>query len=112
MTVPTVQPKHSVMADRVAAARAAHQLLDAEPLIFRDPLAVPIVGAPAAKLRQEHDPLMQVEHVRRMRTSVAVRSAFAEEEVARAMAAGASQYVVLGAGLDTFAYRRADVADR
>src|SRR5205085_1676970 len=39
------------------------------------------------------------------RAYMAVRSRFAEEELARAVAAGVRQYVVLGAGLDTFAYR-------
>src|SRR5262249_47322850 len=44
--------------------------------------------------------------VRRMRAFIVARSRYAEDELARAIAAGTAQYVILGAGLDTFAYRR------
>ena len=89
---------------RVAVLRAAHQLLD-EPIVFDDPLALPILGAATeAQLRedpfQHNDPLW-----RGLRASLVVRSRVAEDELARAVEAGVAQYVVLGAGLDTFAYR-------
>lgn len=42
---------------------------------------------------------------RGLRAGLVARSRFAEDELARAVAAGVRQYVVLGAGLDTFAYR-------
>ena len=89
---------------QVAALRAVHQLLDA-PVVLDDPLALPILGAKrTAALRA--DPFQYNDPLRRMvRASLAVRSRLAEDELARARQRGAAQYVVLGAGLDTFAYR-------
>jgi len=84
--------------------RAAHQLVDRPP-IFEDPLALRIVGEEAAaELREGRD-------VRAMTTStglrifIATRSRFTEDCLDAAMARGVRQYVLLGAGLDTFAYR-------
>jgi methyltransferase (TIGR00027 family) len=90
-------------ARRVAIRRAAHQLLD-RPLVLDDPLALSIIGAEAAAALQS-DPREHHGFSRGFRAFMAVRSRFAEDELARAVARGVSQYVVLGAGLDTFAYR-------
>lgn len=103
---------HSHMAERVAVARAAHQLVDSRPLIFEDPLALPIIGAAGERILRENKSSYPVEGLRRARSSITVRSRFTEEELARAMAGDVRQYVILGAGLDTFAYRRADLRDR
>ena len=91
-------------AQRVAALRAVHQLLD-EPLVLPDPIALPLLGASTeAALRNDpfvlNDPLS-----RSLRAALVARSRFVEDELARCVAAGVRQYVVLGAGLDTFAYR-------
>jgi methyltransferase (TIGR00027 family) len=96
-------PSHT--AKRVALRRAAHQVLD-HPRVFDDPLALRIVGAPSegeAAFRQ--DQREQTRFARSMRAFMAVRSRVAEDELERAVARGVRQYVVLGAGLDTFAYR-------
>lgn len=95
------QPSATAMA--TARARAQHQLAD-EPRIFTDPLAVPIVGAEAAR-DNEFDRGLDPEFVRRRRLLLAARSRFADDEVAESIAAGARQVVILGAGLDTAAYR-------
>jgi methyltransferase (TIGR00027 family) len=100
----THNKKTSDSALRVAELRAIHQLLD-EPVVFDDPLALSILGTQhEAALRADpfvfNDPLL-----RGMRALLAVRSRLAEEELARAVTNGVRQYVVLGAGLDTFAYR-------
>jgi methyltransferase (TIGR00027 family) len=92
---------------RVAIRRAAHQILD-HPLILDDPLAIRILsGDPgseeASKLLSGSEPGGAA--VRGMRAFMAVRSRFAEDELAKAAGTGTTQYVVLGAGLDTFAYR-------
>lgn len=89
---------------RVATQRAAHQLLDA-PLVFEDPLALKILHAAEedslrGDLSQYNTPLLKG-----LRTSVVVRSRFAEDEWHRSRQRGIRQYVILGAGLDTFAYR-------
>lgn len=87
----------------VAVWRAAHQLLE-QPLIFNDPLALRILGETKFRLMQEleshKDPLSAA-----MRASIAVRSRFAEDERRSAIECGVNQYVILGAGLDTYAYR-------
>ena len=96
--------KPSRTAWRVATLRAAHQLLD-EPIVLNDPIALPILG-PQAEAELREDPFLYNDPASRgLRAAVVVRSRFAEDELARAVATGVQQYVVLGAGLDTFAYR-------
>lgn len=87
--------RSSRTARSVAARRAAHQILDVPP-VFEDPLAIKIADADA-----ESDGIAS----RFLRAFIAVRSRFAEDELKSAVARGTLQYVVLGAGLDTFAYR-------
>ncbi|HTY22809.1 MAG TPA: SAM-dependent methyltransferase [Desulfomonilaceae bacterium] len=95
----------SATAQRVAMRRAAHQLLD-DPKIFDDPVALRIVGKESASALQanprqsEDTPL-----ARYLRAFAAARSRFAEDQLALGVRRGVRQYVVLGAGLDTFAYR-------
>ncbi|MGO9022574.1 MAG: SAM-dependent methyltransferase [Syntrophobacteraceae bacterium] len=105
---PDPAPKSTAL--RVAIYRAAHQLLDA-PLVFEDPLALKILGATEERslrgdLSRHNAPLLKG-----LRTSVAVRSRLAEDEWARSKQRGVRQYVILGAGLDTFAYRNRDRDD-
>lgn len=103
------RPSYTAMS--VASHRAIHQLLD-EPKIFSDPLALAILGPPSGprwekRLRQAKSGV-----ARGLRTFLAVRSRFAEDRLDLARARGVIQYVVLGAGLDTFAYRtRRDPAE-
>jgi len=86
---------------RVALRRAAHQIWD-HPRVFDDPIALKIIGnAAAAELAEKRPPSPS----RYLRAFVVARSRFAEDHLAEAAAKGVKQYVVLGAGLDTFAYR-------
>ena len=91
----------SVTAVGAAGHRAAHQVLE-RGFVFADPLALAILGQDAdnavvlARERPERRPL---------RLFVAMRSRFAEDSAAHAIAEGVKQILVLGAGLDTFAYR-------
>ncbi|MEY4564527.1 MAG: hypothetical protein RLZZ618_3804 [Pseudomonadota bacterium] len=103
----TAGPKPSAML--VANLRAAHQLVD-QPLIFTDPLALTILGTEGeAQLRaqaaQFKDPTATA-----LRTSLVVRSQLVEDQCSAAVAQGVLQTVILGAGLDTFAYRHPPVA--
>jgi len=96
------EPSRTALA--AAVHRAAHQVLEGG-RIFADPLAARILGGgeAAARLAEriaEDDPAH-----RRMRLFIAVRTRFAEDAAAAACARGARQVVVLGAGLDTYAYR-------
>jgi methyltransferase (TIGR00027 family) len=83
---------------RAAGHRAAHQILEGG-RIFTDPLAIPILGEDAEAMIAD---ARAHPGSRMLRAFIAARSRFAESA---AMAAGARQIVVLGAGLDTFACR-------
>jgi methyltransferase (TIGR00027 family) len=98
---------------RVALRRAAHQLYD-RPLVFEDPIAIPILGTEyAEELRRTPNPDAdgkQRPFSLAMRAHLVARSRYAEEKLAESVgrneeAGGATQYVLLGAGLDTFAHR-------
>lgn len=97
---------------RVAMRRAAHQLLDDDPKIFNDPLVLRILGKELIDTKlsdpawSEQTKLSQV-----LRASLAARSRFAEDELHQAVKKGARQYVILGAGLDTFAHRNPYTGD-
>lgn len=94
----------SATAFRVAMRRAAHQVLD-QPHVLEDPVALRIIGpARAASLGAERKTYDST-FARRLRAFLVARSRCAEDALADAVARGVTQYVVLGAGLDTFAYR-------
>lgn len=84
--------------------RAVHQLLD-DPKVLEDPYALAILGSETeAALRAQPDRDEKLGSAN-IRAFMAARSRFAEDEVAAAYGVGVRQCVVLGAGLDTFAYR-------
>ena len=91
--------------------RAAHQLYD-NPKILDDPIALPILGEKAQEQVRLEGRKIYARASRYVRAFMVVRSRLAEDELAAAVARGASQYVILGAGLDTFAYRNPYDADR
>ncbi|WP_435102525.1 class I SAM-dependent methyltransferase [Arhodomonas sp. AD133] len=94
----------SPSAVRTATARAVHQLLD-DPIVFEDPLALPILGRGHERAVRE-DPFRHNDPAARtMRAAIVARSRLAEDELQKAVGEGVRQFVVLGAGLDTFAYR-------
>ena len=101
----------STTALRVAARRAAHQVFDV-PKIFDDPLALPILGLDKGSTAGhgqgwlDDSPLSRV-----LRASLAARSRSAEDALRHAREHGVNQYVILGAGLDTFAYRTPSPGD-
>ena len=100
--------KPSVTAMRTAMMRAAHLLWD-DPKIFEDTLALRLCGCESeAALRAQLDQL-DPEVVRRVTGTVVMRGRYLEDEVDRAVERGLFQYVILGAGLDSFAYRRTDL---
>ena len=94
----------SATAYRVAMRRAAHQLLDS-PVVLEDPIALRIVGPRGAAAIRDDPKRFDSAFGRALRLFLVARSRCAEDALARAVAAGVRQYVVLGAGLDTFAYR-------
>lgn len=87
-----------------ALQRAAHQLLES-PRVFEDPMALRIFGAPGVRWLGSNLERYRTARSRAMRAFLVMRSRFAEDGLADAVRRGTLQYVVLGAGLDTFAYR-------
>src|ERR1700678_2449269 len=92
---------------RVALRRAAHQIHDS-PVVFDDPIAVALLGS-------DHAEELQRTAVRRdrpfsigLRAFLVARSRYAEDNLRKAVADGVEQYILLGAGLDTFAYRNSN----
>ncbi|MGW4522294.1 class I SAM-dependent methyltransferase [Amycolatopsis sp. NPDC004378] len=101
---PAIAPRVSRTAFTAAAARAAHLLVDAEPIIFSDPLAAPLLGERAEELLAYHHNHGTHPVLAGARAQAVCRSRFTEERLTRANS-GIDQYVILGAGLDSFAYR-------
>lgn len=97
-------PKPSAL--RVAMLRAAHQLLDV-PVVFEDPLAFSILGAEGEALRGDRSRCEALGGVG-FRAALVLRGRVAEDQWAQARQYGVRQYVILGAGLETFAYRNRD----
>ncbi len=87
-----------------AAHRAAHQILD-KPVVFADPLAIRILGGEGAEALQRRIEPKEAQAWRRMRAFMAGRSRFTEDVLAELVREGICQFVILGAGFDTFAYR-------
>jgi methyltransferase (TIGR00027 family) len=85
--------------------RAAHQLLDV-PKVFDDPVALRIIGKESTLALQANPRQYETTKLSPyLRAFVAARSRYAEDELALGVRRGVRQYVILGAGLDTFAYR-------
>lgn len=105
------ETKPSQTALATAYMRAAHQVLDQPPLLFADPLAVAVLGTGAAE-RIAAEARFRTPEARLLRSHVVLRSRFTEDRLAAAVARGVTQYVVLGAGLDTFAFRQPSWAQR
>ncbi len=93
-----------------AYLRAAHQLLEAPPRILEDPVAVRLLGAGAEKRIRDDTDAFQSPARRALRAHVVLRSRFAEDRLAGAVARGVEQYILLGAGFDTFALRQPEWA--
>ena len=98
------QPSRTALA--TAYLRAAHQLLDAPPRILEDPLAVSVLGEGASDRIRNDEARYRSPGAQALRAHVVLRTRFAEDRLAEAVKRGVCQYVLLGAGLDTFAFRQ------
>jgi methyltransferase (TIGR00027 family) len=96
---------------RVALRRAAHQLHDAAPLVFDDPLAFRILGKQFQDELQRTPNSARRPHSAAMRAWMVARARLAEDTLAASLPnpslpdSRPQQYLILGAGLDTFACR-------
>lgn len=96
-------------AERVALWRAIHMQVDAPPAVFDDEVGLRLV-APAEGWRDRPD--MNPEATKLFRASIVARARFIEDSVEEQAQRGVGQYVILGAGLDTFAQRKPELASR
>ena len=87
-----------------AKLRAVHQILE-YPRILHDPFALPILGPGGEAELRAVLAQYQLPFPRGMRAAMVLRSRYADDRFYAATRRGVRQYVVLGAGLDTFAYR-------
>ena len=98
-----------------AFGRAAHVFLDDPPYVFDDTLSIRLPGDDVLRAVHLLGPngrlLVTPEDPRaRWRGTFVGRARFVEDVVGERLAAGVDQYVILGAGLDTFAQRRPEAA--
>ena len=93
------------MAEQTALFRAAHQVLDNDPKILLDPLAVTLLGKETETRINAQRELYTKPYIVKARTFAIMRSRFTEDELSAAIDRGVRQYVILGAGLDTSPYR-------
>jgi methyltransferase (TIGR00027 family) len=98
--------KASATAAGVAVARAAHRSCDQPPWVLDDPFALQLAGPQWAEIQAASAAALPPAAIRQSRASVVARSRYAEDRLA---CGGQRQYVILGAGLDSFAWRRADL---
>ncbi|HEY1797580.1 MAG TPA: class I SAM-dependent methyltransferase [Stellaceae bacterium] len=94
---------------RVALWRALHVEVDAPPHVFEDTCGLRL-AAPEEGWRERGD--MHPEGTRIFRAAIVARARYIEDLVVEAAGRGVGQYVILGAGLDTFAQRRPEIASR
>ncbi|HEY6648711.1 MAG TPA: class I SAM-dependent methyltransferase [Mycobacterium sp.] len=107
MTHATSAPDSTAV--RTALWRALHVELDAPPLVLDDTIGMQLAD-PDPDWRSRGD--MHPDGTRAFRASIVARARYLDDLVAEHAAAGVGQYVILGAGLDTFAQRHPDVAVR
>src|SRR5205823_7297244 len=94
---------------RTALWRALHVQIDAPPHVLEDEIGLKL-AAPDEEWRDRPD--MNLEWTRRIRAAIVARARFVEDLVVEQAGLGVSQYVILGAGLDTFAQRKPEIASR
>ena len=90
---------------RTALWRALHVEVDDKPYLIEDEIGLKLIAPP-----EDWQERPDMKYTRRLRASVIARSRFVEDLITEQSLKGISQYVILGAGLDTFAQRRADIA--
>ncbi len=115
--------KPSRTALMTAVQRAHHELNAPEPKILRDTLALPLTGLQSkeeiqtyintivAAFAQMSDQKTAEVFMQRIDAAVCMRSRVVEEKLAIARERGVTQLVILGAGLDSTAYRRTDLTE-
>jgi len=89
-----------------AYLRAAHQILDAQPRVLQDPVALCLLGKTASQRIRSTIERYQTPGAKALRSHIVLRSRFTEDRLCAAVRRGITQYILLGAGFDTFAFRQ------
>jgi len=106
-----VTDRHSSnTAVRAATMRAVHQLIDEEPKILNDPIVLRLLGASTLDQIHLNPKKFRTPRMKALRSRIVMRSRYTEDCLAEAVENGVQQYLILGAGLDTFPYRQPDWA--
>src|SRR5690349_14256618 len=100
-----IQPDNTAV--RTALWRALHVQADAMPHILEDEIGLKLIAPP-----EDWQERPDMKFTKRLRASIVARARFIEDLISEQNTQGINQYVVLGAGLDTFAQRRTDIAYR
>ena len=100
-------PEADNTAIRTALWRALHMQVDAKPYVLEDEIGLKLI-APPSDWQQRPD----MKFTKRLRASIIARARFVEDLIIEHSKQGISQYVILGAGLDTLAQRRPDIASK
>jgi methyltransferase (TIGR00027 family) len=101
-----MEREFSSTAMRVAELRAAHLLMDGEPKILDDRVVLQLLDADVIERINSHAAELNAPWLLGMRSHVLLRSRYTEDRLAEAVKRGVDQFVILGAGYDTFAYRQ------
>ncbi len=99
------QARPSRTSDIPSIMRAVHQTSDGEPKILADPIVAKLIDIPALDANWLA-PILGHSFAKQWRAGFLIRSRYAEDCLSEAVARGLRQYLILGAGLDTFAYRQ------
>jgi methyltransferase (TIGR00027 family) len=99
----TIKPDNTAV--RTALWRALHLQVDEKPHIIEDEIGSKLID-PSDNWQQRPD----MKFTKRIRASIVARSRFIEDLIIEQCKNGISQYVILGAGLDTFAQRKPEIA--
>ncbi|HTB51909.1 MAG TPA: class I SAM-dependent methyltransferase [Ferruginibacter sp.] len=102
-----IEPDNTAV--RTALWRALHVQVDARPHILEDEVGLQLI-APNKGWQQRPD--IHPEFTKRLRASIVARARFIEDIIIEQSKKGITQYVILGAGLDSFAQRRPDIASQ
>ncbi len=100
-----IEPDNTAV--RTALWRALHVQADANPHIFEDEIGLKLI-APPDDWQERPD----MKYTKRLRASIVARARFIEDLILEQIKKGIDQYVILGAGLDTFAQRQPDLASK
>lgn len=95
-----------------ARSRALHMRLDGKPWIYEDRLAADLVDLDGHIADGFDLEVQKLPHIRSTRAAFVLRERYVEDELAKMVATGPVQYVVLGAGMNTFAHCHPEMGDR